>query len=105
MLTAPIAIWWYRFDTAPSWPELLVGGALSVIFFLVATTVVSAALLSFSIYELQRVPAIHQKPRGVPMAVAAAVLIALLFVPAYADRERTELEPMVVTTPTTARGR
>ncbi len=103
LLTAPIAIWWYRFDTAPSLPELLVGGALSVIFFLVATTVVSAALLSFSIYELQRVPAIHQKPRGVPMAVAAAVLITLLFVPAYADRERTEPEPMVVTTPTTAR--
>lgn len=103
LLTAPIAIWWYRFDTAPSLPELLVGGALSVIFFLVATTVVSAALLSFSIYELQRVPAIHQKPRGVPMAAAAAVLIALLFVPAYADRERTSPEPMVVTTPTTTR--
>lgn len=103
LLTAPIVLWWYRFDTAPSWPELLIGGALCVIFFLVATTVVSAALLSFSIYELQRVPAIHQKPRGVPMAVAAAVLIVLLFVPAYADRERTELEPMVVTTPTAAR--
>jgi hypothetical protein len=103
LLTAPIAIWWYRFDTAPPLPELLAGGALSVIFFLVATTVVSAALLSFSIYELRRVPAIHQKPRGVPMAVAAAVLIALLFVPAYADRERPEPEPMVVTTPTTNR--
>jgi hypothetical protein len=103
LLTAPIAIWWYQFDTAPSLPELLIGGALCVIFFLVATTVVSAALLSFSIYELQRVPAIHQKPRGVPMAVAAAVLIALLFVPAYADRDRTQPEPMVVTTPTTRR--
>ena len=103
LLTAPIAIWWYRFDTAPALPELIVGGGLGVIFFLVSTTVVSAALLSFSIYELQRVPAIHQKPRGVPMAVAAAVLIALLFVPAYADRERPLPAPMVVTTPTTAR--
>lgn len=103
VLTAPSAIWWYRFDTAPTFPELLVGVALCVIFFLVATTVVSAALLSFSIYELQRVPAIHQKPRGVPMSVAAAVLIALLFVPAYADRERTSPAPMVVTTPTTTR--
>jgi hypothetical protein len=37
------------------------------------------------------------------MAVAAAALIALLFGPAYADRERTTLEPMVVTTPTTVR--
>jgi hypothetical protein len=103
VLTAPIAIWWYRFDTATPLPELVVGVALSVIFFLVATTVVSAALLSFSIYELQRVPAIHRKPRGVPMTIAAAVLIGLLFVPAYADRERTAVAPMVVTTPTTAR--
>ena len=103
LLVAPIAVWWYRFDTDATLPELAVGVALCVIFFLVATLVVSAALLSFSIYELQRVPAIHQKPRGGPMAVAAAVLIALLFVPAYAERERTPPEPMVVTTPTTHR--
>lgn len=103
LLVAPIAIWWYRFDTDSTLPELATGVALCVIFFLVATIVVSAALLSFSIYELQRVPPIHQKPRGVPMAVAAAVLIALLFVPAYAERERTPIAPMVVTTPTTRR--
>jgi hypothetical protein len=103
VLTVPIAIWWYRFDTTSSMPELVVGVALCVIFFLVATMVVSAALLSFSIYELQRVPAIHQKPRGVPMAVAAAVLIALLFVPSYADREHYAPAPMVVTTPTAQR--
>jgi hypothetical protein len=103
VLTAPIAIWWSRFDTAPSQWELLIGGGLCVIFFLVATIVISAALLSFSIYELQRVPAIHQKPRGVPMAISAAVLIALLFVPAYADRERNLPAPMVVTKPTTTR--
>jgi hypothetical protein len=103
VLVAPFAIWWYRFDTAPSLTELIVGVILAVIFFLVATIVVSAALLSFSIYELQRVPAIHQKRRGMPMAVAAAALIALLFVPAYADREPVALEPMVVTSPTTSR--
>jgi hypothetical protein len=103
LLTAPIAIWWVRFDTAPALPELFVGGALCVIFFLVTTIVVSAALLSFSIYELQRVPAIHQKSRGVPMAIAAAVLIALLFVPAYADRDHPLPAPMVVTTPTKTR--
>ncbi len=102
-LIAPLAVWWYRFDTDATTAELIVGVALSVVFFLVATIVVSAALLSFSIYELKRIPAIHQKPRGVPMSVAAAVLIALLFVPAYADRERTPPQPMVVTTPTTAR--
>jgi hypothetical protein len=103
LLIAPLAIWWYRFDTAPPLSELIVGVVLAVIFFLVATIVISAALLSFSIYELQRVPVIHQKRRGMPMAVAAAALIALLFVPAYADRERIVLEPMVVTEPTTNR--
>ena len=100
---APFAMWWYRFDTSPTATEIVIGGALAVLFFLVTTIVVSAALLSFSIYEVRRVPAIHQKPRGVPMAVAAALLIALLFVPAYAARERRVIEPMVVTTPTSRR--
>src|SRR5215212_4795783 len=103
LLVAPVAIWWYRFDVAPATNELLAGIALTAIFFLVATIVVSAALLSFSIYEVQRVPVIHQKPRTIPMAVAAVVLIALLFVPGWAVRERNVAEPMVVTAPTTAR--
>ncbi len=103
LLVAPVAVWWYRFDTAAALPELATGVALCAVFFLVSSIVVSAALLSFSIYELQRVPAIHAKRRGVPMAVAAVVLIAMLFVPAYADRDRVGPEPMVVTTPTTTR--
>jgi hypothetical protein len=101
LFVAPLALWWSRFDASPSTAELVTGAALAAAFFLVTTVVVSAALLSFSIYELQRIPAIHQKPRGVPMAIAAAVLIALLFVPAYAQRERPVAEPMIVTTPTT----
>lgn len=102
-LATKIAWWWSRFDTPPAKFELVAGGALMVAFFLVTTIVVSAALLSFSIYELQRVPAIHAKPRGVPMAIAALVLIAMLFVPAYADRDRKDPEPMVVTSPTSSR--
>jgi hypothetical protein len=101
LLLTPLIVWWWRFDTAPALGELAVGIALTVLWFLVATIVMSAALLSFSIYELQRVPAIHQKRRGVPMSIAAIVLVALLFVPAYAARERTQIQPMVVTTPTT----
>lgn len=99
LLVAPIAIWWSRFDAPPSTAELIAGAALAVVFLIVATIVISAALLSFSIYELQRVPAIHQKSRTIPMAVAGAALIALLFVPAYARRDQTAREPMVVTTP------
>ncbi|MEA2571703.1 MAG: hypothetical protein QOI24_3704 [Acidobacteriota bacterium] len=103
-LTFVIAFWWYRFDTAPSIAELAAGIALMALFFIVASIVVSAAMLSFSIYELHRVPAIHQKPRGVPMSIAAAILIALLFLPAWAAQERTHEAPVqVVTTPTTHR--
>lgn len=101
LLLVPMMVWWWRFDNAPTLFELAAAGALTVLFFLVSTVVVSAALLSFSIYELHRIPAIHQKPRGGPMSAAAVVLIALLFVPAYAARERTASQPMVVTAPTT----
>ena len=103
LFVAPVAIWWTRFDTPPATTELIAGAALAVIFLIIVTFVVSAALLSFSIYELKRVPAIHQKPRTIPMAVAAIALIALLFVPAYTRREQTPREAMVVTTPVTRR--
>ncbi|HEV7920175.1 MAG TPA: hypothetical protein VGR02_05230 [Thermoanaerobaculia bacterium] len=104
LLAVPIAVWWYRFDAPPSIGELATGLALIVFFFVMATLVVSAALLSFSIYELHRVPAIHQRPRGAAMTIAAAVLLALLFIPAYASQERPAPPPIqVVTTPTTAR--
>lgn len=103
LLVTPVAVWWYRFDTAAGVAELATGVALCAAFFLVSSIVLSAALLSFSIYEVQRVPALHAKPRGVPMAAAAAVLVAGLFVPAYADRDRVTPEPMVVTAQTSAR--
>lgn len=102
LLAAPIAIWWYRFPTPPSWPELLTGIAAMAAFFLIATIAISAALLSFSIYELQRIPAIHQKPRGGPMTIAASILIALLFLPTLTVQDSRTAEPpiQVVTTPT-----
>jgi hypothetical protein len=106
LLAAPIAIWWYRFPTPPSWPEMLTGIAAMAVFFLIATIAISAALLSFSIYELQRIPAIHQKPRGGPMTIAASILIALLFLPAFAtqDQHSNAAPPLqVVTIPASRR--
>ena len=105
ILAAPIAVWWYRFDAPPQTLELVAGLLLIALFFVMATIVVSAALLSFSIYELRRVPVLHQKPRGAAMTIAAAVLIALLFIPAYATQEKTAAAPplQVVTTPTNRR--
>src|SRR6476659_1389565 len=101
VLGVPLAVWWYRFDTVPTSLELLAGGLLAAIFFVVSTLVVSAALLSFTIYELQRIPAIHQKPRGLTLTIAAALLVALLFVPAWATPESRAQPPLqVVTTPT-----
>ncbi len=100
LLMVPLALWWFEFAVAPSRLELVAGGGLAVILFVVSSIVISAALLSFTIYELQRIPAIHQKPRTIPLSVAAAVLIALLFIPAYATPERHETPPLqVVTTP------
>lgn len=103
IVVAPAVLWWYRFDTEASAAELAGGAALMTLFFLVTTIVISAAMLSFSIYELRRIPAIHQKSRSVPMLVAAIVLIAALFVPTWADREEVTHTPMVVTAPTSAR--
>ncbi|MDP9360120.1 MAG: hypothetical protein M3P29_01580 [Acidobacteriota bacterium] len=102
LLAAPIALWWVRFPMPPSWPELLTGIASMAAFFLITTIAISAALLSFSIYELQRVPAIHQKPRGIAMTIAASILIALLFLPTFAGPDaRSSAPPLqVVTTPT-----
>lgn len=99
LLAAPVALWWYRFPSTPGWPELLTGIAAMAAFFLIATIAISAALLSFSIYELQRVPLIHQKPRGIPMTIAASILIALLFLPTFAGQDnRTAAPPIQVVT-------
>ena len=100
LFTAPLGYWWLRFETPPDQLELAVGAALGILFFVVASVVVSAALLSFSIYEVGRVPAIHQKPRGVPMTIAAVVLIGALIAPAFAGREPEAAAPMVVIKPT-----
>ena len=105
LIALAIAIWWARFAAPPSTMEFIAGLVLIVVAFLIGTVAISAALLSFSIYELQRVPSIHQRSRGVPMSIAAAILTALLFLPAYAAQERqvAQVPIAVVTTPTTRR--
>jgi hypothetical protein len=101
VMAFPLAVWWRGFETAPETVEIGIGVGLIALFFLTATIVISAALLSFSVYELRRVPAIHRRSRTIPMAAAAAALMALLFLPAYAAKEnRAAAVPLqVVTTP------
>ncbi len=104
MLVALLAIWWYGFGQDPSLLEVALAVAMATLLFIVGTIVVSAALLSFSIHELQRIPTIHQKPRTMPVAAAAAVLVAGLLVLAYATPEAEgSAPPQVATAPTTSR--
>lgn len=104
LITVAFAVWWYRFDSPPSVLELMVGGTGAVLILVVATVVVSAALLSFSIHELHRIPAIHQKSRTAPLLVAALALIAGLFIPLYLRTERPSAKPaQVITKPTDRR--
>lgn len=74
-LSLALLVWWSGFDGAPSAMELATGGSLIVVFFLASSVVVSAALLSFSIHEAKRIPAVHRRDRTLPMTVVA-ILIA-----------------------------
>ena len=101
VMALAIAGWWYRFDSPPPLFEAAVGVALVLLLFALGTLVISAALLSFSIYELRRAPSLHQRSRTVPIAVGAAGILAILFVPAWAaQRQQPAREPVqVITTP------
>ena len=97
VLVVPIAVWWFRFDSLPGAVELAAGGALIGLSFIVSAVVVSAALLSFSIYELHRIPVIHQRSRALPFAACVAVLIALMFLPARSVSPAVPPQQIVVT--------
>ena len=101
-VVALFAGWWFAFDSEPSASELIIGMLLAATLFVVATLVISAALLSFSIYELQRIPAIHQRRRTVPLTAAAGLLVTLLFVPALATTDVDRRPPVQVATAPTA---
>lgn len=100
-----LAAWWYGFDGMPSKPELVTGAALLIAFVVVSTVTFSAALLSFSIYELRRIPAMHQTSRVWPIGIAATVVAALGVVPLLVAKEpAAQAAPVqVVTTPTDRR--
>ena len=97
LLVVPIAVWWFRFDSLPTAAELAVGGALIGLSFIVSAIVVSAALLSFSIYELHRIPVIHQQSRALPFAAGAALLVALMFLPARSSSPAVPPQQIVIT--------
>lgn len=82
-LSLSLVVWWSGFDGAPSTVELLVGGALIVVFLLASAVIVSAALLSFSIHEAKRIPRVHRRDRSVPMSLVAIVIACAIGVWSY----------------------
>ncbi len=80
LLIAAIAVWWRGFEQPAARIELIAGVALLFLLFMAGTIVVSAALLTFSIYESRRVPRIHQRSRTMPILVAGGFLLAVLVV-------------------------
>lgn len=105
LLIGPVAVWWSRFDSPPIVLELALGGALLIALFAVATLVYSAALLSFSIHETRRIPAIARRSPALPISIAAALLaIAIVLFPIFrGGSEPASTPPQIVVAPSTAR--
>jgi hypothetical protein len=104
LVIAPMVLWWRFFDAGSTTPELIAGAALIAATFAIAVVAISAALLSFSIYELRRIPAIHRTSRVLPLAMSAlaAGLVALAVTGAHDPREAAP--PLqVIVTPTDAK--
>lgn len=99
-----LATWWYGFDGPATQPELITGAALLILFVVVSSVTFSAALLSFSIYEVRRIPAMHQTPRTWPIGIAATAIAALVVVPLVTTREpRESAAPLQVVVAPTSR--
>jgi hypothetical protein len=105
LVGAGILLWWSGLEGAPTAIEAVVGGALVILFLIVAALVLSAALLSFSIHEAKRIPLVAQKDRTVPLSIVA--LLAALAIGAWVARVSTSevaVPPVqVVVSPTTQR--
>lgn len=105
LLIAPVAFWWGGFDTPPTPVEIALGGGLLVALFAVATLVFSAALLSFSIHETRRIPAIARRSPAAPISIAAALLgIAIVVFPLLRGGDAPPANPpQIVVAPSATR--
>ena len=104
LVAAGVGVWWAGFDQSIVALEALVGAALIVLFFLVATFIVSAALLSFSIHETGRIPTLEQRRRTVPLTAAGILLLGAMLLPVYSGQRRDPSipPPQVVVSPSSA---
>ena len=104
VMLAPLVMWWRGFEGTASRTELIVGSLMLAATFAIAVIAISAALLSFSIYELRRIPAIHRTSRVLPLAVGAlAFALAGLFATAGAPRGEERAPQQVLVSPVRTR--
>ncbi|HET7711298.1 MAG TPA: hypothetical protein VFL80_05160, partial [Thermoanaerobaculia bacterium] len=96
LLSLPLLLWWNGFEGERTTAELLGGGVLLAILLICSAIVIAAALLSFSIHEVQRIPSAVRRPRAGPMAVAASALLVGLFVPAWAGPQQEPSSPQQI---------
>ncbi|HVR42280.1 MAG TPA: hypothetical protein VMS56_02445 [Thermoanaerobaculia bacterium] len=79
VIAACIGVWWVGFDGEPGAIERVAVPALILLLIVVGTVVFSAALLSFSIHETGRIPAVARRSRSLPILLAGgAMLVAIV---------------------------
>lgn len=91
-------------ENPPAW-EWAVAGVLVLLLVAVGTIVFSAALLSFSIHESHRIPAVARAPRSVPiLAIGGAMLLLMVLAGRFGSPPRVATGPQqVVIAPSPAR--
>ncbi len=96
IFVAPLIAWWRHFEGTSENQELVLGAALLATTFIIAVVAISAALLSFSIYELRRIPAIHRSSRILPLAVGALAVALIAAVASRGSGPRDAASPLQV---------
>jgi len=69
-------LWWFGFTVPASLPEMGAFVALLLLAFLFGVTILSAALLSFSIHSTHQIPVVRHRRRLLPLTLAAVAIFS-----------------------------
>ncbi|HVT04980.1 MAG TPA: hypothetical protein VHL58_16575 [Thermoanaerobaculia bacterium] len=102
LFCAGLTIWWLGFPSPAIVLERVVFLALLLLSFLFGVTILSAALLSFSIHATQQIPSVRHRRRMLPISIAAvAIFSAVCFLSFRSEAEAVPLRPQqIVVRPT-----
>lgn len=105
VIAAEIGIWWIGFSESAAGWEWAILATLMVLLVAVGTIVFSAALLSFSIHESRRIPAVARSSRSAPILLIGGVMVLLMVVAGRVRSEPVPADPphQVVTSPSSIR--